>query len=167
MRCSTFKSLILNNSMTYNIINLCNNLTYIIFNKWAGWGLNHWCKIPCRSPTIREILSSLSVKTLGWVRAIISSKVKWILSFLIGLTFPGKLIKNIQIFLFFCCFLSPNANWIQTLELNTMSQLFYHYKTNQIYYWRLFYETREHYNFLQFSEFGNYLQKIIKSSRIN
>ncbi len=58
----------------------------MIFNMRIGWGLISWSKIPHRSQTISDILSSTFIKTLWPAYRSISSKNRWIGVYSIGLT---------------------------------------------------------------------------------
>jgi hypothetical protein len=57
----------------------------MIINKCFERGLNCWSKIPCRSPTMSEILSSTSIQTLWPARITMSSQERQIGAYSIGL----------------------------------------------------------------------------------
>jgi hypothetical protein len=50
----------------------------MINNKCIERGLNCWSKIPCRSPTMSEILSSTAIQTLWPARIAMSSQERQI-----------------------------------------------------------------------------------------
>ncbi len=63
----------------------------IIFNKWIGNGLSWWSKIPCGSPAIGKILSSIFTTTSQSACTATSAKGKTNRDYSIGLTIARKL----------------------------------------------------------------------------
>ncbi len=61
----------------------------IIFNKWIGWGMSCWSKIPRGSPTISEIEANLHQDFPASTHN--NFMDRWTGAYSIGLTIPEKL----------------------------------------------------------------------------